>query len=89
MRCGRCAVVGLLIAVGATFRSGIEAGQRAMRIGVQLPLSGDRAADPRPGGRVLSFRRELDDSVVVQSPNRISNPTKFRARFSVEGILSA
>jgi branched-chain amino acid transport system substrate-binding protein len=33
-----------LIAVGATFGSGIEAGQKAMKIGVQLPLSGDRAA---------------------------------------------
>jgi branched-chain amino acid transport system substrate-binding protein len=30
--------------VGVTFGSGIDAGQRAMRIGVQLPLSGERAA---------------------------------------------
>lgn len=44
MRRGRCAAVGLLIAVGAAFGSGIEAGQRAMRIGVQLPLGGERAA---------------------------------------------
>jgi branched-chain amino acid transport system substrate-binding protein len=40
----RAAAAAALIVVGAAFGSGIEAGQRAMRIGVQLPLSGERAA---------------------------------------------
>ena len=40
----RAAAAAALIVVGATLGSGIEAGQRTMRIGVQLPLCGERAA---------------------------------------------
>ena len=43
MSVGR-AVAAALIIVGAAFGSPIEAGQKAIQIGVQLPLSGDRAA---------------------------------------------
>ena len=40
----RAAATAALMVVGVTFGSGIDAGQRAVRIGVQLPLSGERAA---------------------------------------------
>src|SRR3989304_5978502 len=46
MSVGRVATAALIMA-GAAFGSPIEAGQKAIQIGVQLPLSGDRAA----GGR--------------------------------------
>ena len=44
MNSWRAAAAAALMVVGVTFGNGIEAGQRAMRIGVQLPLSGERAA---------------------------------------------
>jgi len=40
----RAAAAAALMVVGVTVGSGIEAGPSAMRIGVQLPLSGERAA---------------------------------------------